>query len=89
MYFLVASLAQADKLSLVCVWIVQTKRKVWPVFDVLDMVDDNRTAVPAPCLAPLAIIVIKLQYLCPELLPFRPVIEAICTIAVYQPLQSL
>lgn len=58
----VASFAHAHKLPLSSGRVDNRERKVWAVFQVLDMMDEHRTAVPSPLFASLAFVAISLKH---------------------------
>ena len=76
MFLLVTRFAHGDELPLARVRIEDAECEIWPLAQMLDMVDDGPPGVPAPGLANLALEVVHFQDGGAELLPGGPPVEA-------------
>lgn len=83
MQILVALLANGYELPLFA--IPDAECQVWPIPQVLDMMDDHRRPMPtAQMLAPLAFLAVHTQHFIPLCLPFRPGVKGMLLALLYQ-----
>lgn len=82
MQFFVASFAHGDELPGIS--IIDRKCQVWPIFQVIHMVDDGRPPVPVTLLTSLALVVVHFEHLGPELAPFWPGVKVMRFSGLYQ-----
>lgn len=73
-----AGTTDAEKLPLSSCLVKDRQRKVWSVFEMLDVVDKKGGAVTSPGPAELALVVVHGQYNIPGPVPLRPVIKPVC-----------
>ena len=70
-----ASLAHAHQLPLSCLRIPDAQGQVWPVAQVLDVVDNPRGPLSPPLFAALTLALVKAQDVRPQGKPLRPGIK--------------
>ena len=70
-----AALAHAHQLPLSCLWIPDAQGQVWPVAQVLDVMDNPRSPVPPLLFTALTLALVQAQDLRPQAEPLRPGIK--------------
>ena len=75
MFQLVARTAEADQLSLLCVWIKNRQRKIRTIRQVFHMMDDGGWGVAAFLFAPVTLPPVEEGHFSAGFFPFRPVVE--------------